>query len=142
VAYRSYGGPQFYESLAQFILIGLLLVMRGDIARWCVRPVGAEADARPRRQAALYPWLSLLGVLLVMDAARPLVYQGLTRAGMLSEAPMPAGQGIVTIRSWPPFWVPLAAGLILLLARRPLARLLAYGPLLQRRTIRHGLKSD
>jgi hypothetical protein len=141
-----YGTGWLYKLLRPLLLVALLLVLRGDIARWCVRPIGDEEDARPRRQAALYPWLGLLGVVLALGAAWRLATLIALLSWTLGRPPdvEPATAsttdwamrfGLVTAR--------LAIGLALVFARRPLSRLLAYGPLLHGNgVIGHGLKSD
>ena len=124
-----YGAGWLYTLLPPLLLVALLLVLRGDIARWCVRPVGAEGDARPRRQAALYPWLSLLGVVLSLEAARRLVFLGLDSAGLVPQVEPSTASIVDWGTRFGPTTAQLAIGLILVFARRPLARLLAYGPL-------------
>jgi len=85
----------------------------------------------------------VLGVEVAVRWAPGLVVSALSSAGILPEAP----QSVISAafderpRSLP--WPQLAAGLLLIFARRPLSRLLAYGPLLHGNGgVGHGLTSD
>jgi len=97
--------------------------------------MGGTADAkelRERRRAALYPLLSLLGVVMVLGWARLAGLAALVQAGVLPASPshVPNASGGTLSGSLP--YVQLAGAVVLLLARRPLCRLLSCGPLLHR----------
>ncbi len=122
-----------YSGLPVLVTILLAMALRGDVARWCVRGAADLGDLRERRRAALYPCLSFIGVVMVLGHARIALLSVLVSTGVLTPQPAQAPYfGGHSIGALLPY-VQLAAALVLLLGRRPLSRLLAYGPLLHRR---------
>ena len=118
----------FYE-VQDVVLMLLLLACKGDLARWCVRPTNAPDDPMPARASMMYPWLVLLGVnelLSNLPGVPGLV--AIAFGWITPPVEMAVGQPSTHLLS-PAMLFPLA-GLVLVLAARPLARALAYRPLL------------
>ncbi len=123
-----------FSPLPMLLTIALALVLRGDVARWCVRGVAEGADdLRERRRAALYPALSFLGFLMTLGCARIALMAILTSAGGLPAERVQLAGYWPGVLAGPMPYVHVAGAVVLLLARRRLAMLLSYGPLLHRR---------
>lgn len=113
------------------VLTAFLLAVRGDVARWCAWPPQEPADAKPTRAALLQPLLGLLGIYILMIHLPALPGRAATALGWIPSPKAPAADMPNFGRFWPDLFLP-AAGLALVLAARPLARLLSYGPVLHR----------
>jgi hypothetical protein len=125
------GGPYFLRIWRNVLLLALLLLaLKGDVARWYARPPAEPQDARPVRAAMLRPWLGLLGAYLLLLKLPGLPGLVATALGWISSPTVAAVGEPSPYLMWPMLLLPLA-GLVLVLAARPLSRALSYGPLLR-----------
>jgi len=112
-----------------FVLTAFLLAIRGDVARWCAWRPQEPAEAKPTRAALLQPFLGLLGVYILMVHLPGVPGRAATALGWIPAPKVLAVGALHSGAFWPDLFLP-AAGLALVLAARPLARLLSHGPAL------------
>jgi len=116
--------------LWQLMAALVLLLMRGDVARWCTRVTSAPADAKPARAAMLHPWIGMVAVVLLLQSLPALPGVAATALGWFAEpAPFVPSSGFAYLLSHPVLLS--VAALTLLLATRQLSSLLSYGSALR-----------